>query len=270
MKRSTIIVSFVLVTFLVAGGVEFFCRYLENVLVVDTTTKTVKTGEMGLKKGQRNAAPQTRKPNVKVKTENYSIIIKRGLFGKIISKEPVKKNEPPPVLKKTTIDFTLLGTVTGKSSVQMAIVRDKKKKTQDIYYTGDAIGAALLKEVRRGKIILTVRGKDEILLMEELKSSPDVKRGGKPIKPKRYVRPKKRTAKVMDQASLEKFNEEILGGDDPEAFFEPPPYIPPKEQTGNEDDEEYDDDEDEDEETPPAALKKRKMTFKKSAVEVID
>ena len=264
-KRSTIIISFVLLTFFVAGGVEFFCRYLENALVADTTKNTATTGDVGLQTGRRNAAPQTYKSKVRVKTENYSIIVKRGLFGKIISKETVKKNEPPPVLKTTTIDFILLGTVTGEANVQIAIVKDKKKKTQDIYYQGDAIGTALLKEVRRGEVILTVRGKDEVLIMEELKSSSEGPASRPSSKSKPYVHPKKKTARIMDQASLPEFNEEILGGDDPEAFFEPPPYIPPTEQTGNEDENQ---DEGEDEETPPAAFSKRKMTLKKP--EVID
>ncbi len=256
LKRSTIIVSFVLLTFFVVGGVELFCRLLDNALVLDTAKNIAQTGEKGEAAGRRNSSPQTRKSNVKAKTENYAIITKRGLFGKIISKETVKKEEPPVVLKATSMDLILLGTVTGKLNQQMAIIKDKKKKTQDIYYKGDAIGAALVKEVRRGKVILTVSGKDEILIMEELKSPSGGNASNSPVKSRKYGRPKKKTAKVIrEQESFPGLDEEILGGDDPEAFFEPPPYIPPIEPTDNED-----------QQTPQAAFSRRKMVFKKSKV----
>lgn len=84
------------------------------------------------------------------------------------------------MLEATSLDLTLLGTISGGVNTQRAIIQDKRKRTQEIYYKGDAIGPALIKEILRGKVILTVRGKDEILLMKEPKSSPAKGKRGRP------------------------------------------------------------------------------------------
>ena len=172
-SRSSIIASFILVGLLVAGGVEFFCRSFRDALVVEKRVEqpALTTGTIALpvSKQQITGPEKGRRP---LATESYTIITKRGLFGKVKSVEvPEKKPDltPQPLLK-TTLNLTLLGTISGEGDVQRAIIFDKQGKNQDIYYKGDAIGSAVIKEVKRGEVILTVGGKDEILLMEELKS----------------------------------------------------------------------------------------------------
>ncbi|MBN4045896.1 hypothetical protein JYT94_00290 [bacterium AH-315-P11] len=68
-----------------------------------------------------------------------------------------------------------------------------------MYYKGDAVGSAIIKEVKRGEIILTVDGKDEVLLMKEPKSSqvpsrvmPPIRK--KTVKPSQVSAPKTQTA----------------------------------------------------------------------------
>ena len=190
-NRSSIIVSFILATLLAAGGVELFCRTLGQVLVADTQESSVTSEKTATKTFGARPSTRVRKAPKAKKKENYSIITRRSLFGKIEQKGIKKaKTAPSVALKATSLDLVLLGTISGAATVQRAIVQDKKKKTQDIYSKGDAIGSAIIKEVSRGKIILTVNGKDEILTMEELKSSqkpdkvrPAVRRKRKPPSP---------------------------------------------------------------------------------------
>lgn len=170
-KRSSIIVSFILVTCLVAGGVELFCRSLGQALVVDVPASVETQKNSGTTAPDQSFAAQVEKSTRTGQNENYSIITKRSLFGKTEQKET--KTEPPPEesLETTTLDLVLLGTISGDANTQRAFIKQQKNNSQDIYYKGDAIGSAIIKEVQRGKVILTVNGKDEILLMEELKSS---------------------------------------------------------------------------------------------------
>lgn len=172
-SKSSIIAAFILVSILAVGGVEFFCRSLGGALAVEkiVVQPAPTTASIALPVAKQQI-PGPGKAGKPLATENYTIIIKRGLFGKVKSgKVPEKKPDPTPVaLQQTTMNLTLLGTISGEGDVQRAIIFDKQGKTQDIYYRGDAIGAAIIKEVKRGEIILTVGGKDEILLMEELKS----------------------------------------------------------------------------------------------------
>ncbi len=203
LNRYFIIVSFILVTLLAAGGVELFCRNLGQALVTDNKlTKTTTNEKAAVKTPGKPPSTAVRRTQSVKKKENYSIITKRSLFGKIEQKEIKKTETPVAALKATSLDLTLLGTVSGDNNVQRAIIQDKKKKTQDIYYKGDSLGSATIKEVRRGKIILSVNGKDEILLMKEPKSSqiPD-KVKPPPIRRRKIAPPKEDNEQDIETAS---------------------------------------------------------------------
>lgn len=175
LNPSSIIASFVLVSLLVVGGVELFCRNIGQLLPVEQEVEVAAAAQ----ETGRKIVPRSRqtKPSVKGRNslagQDYAIITRRSLFGKLKSQEePVKVEQTPQPLQETTLNLVLLGTISGQGNVQRAIIQDKTKKTQDIYYKGDAIGSAIIKQVNRGAIIITVNGKDEVLRMEELKSSP--------------------------------------------------------------------------------------------------
>lgn len=174
-RRYSIILSFVLATVLAAGGVELFYRSLSQVLTDDKeVTKATRTRTTaGIKKTAntgRSAPPLLMKKGGQETKEDYTIIVKRSLFGKVKEKPVSKPPKPQQTLVPTSLDLVLFGTISGTADTQRAIIRDKKKGKQDIYYVGDAIKQAVIKEISRGKIILTVNGKDEILLMQESKS----------------------------------------------------------------------------------------------------
>jgi len=168
-KFLTILIPFILASLLAVGGSEFLCRKLDSILVADGQKTTEQKGQMqGVVPLYKSSLP-AKNVATKKRKENYTIITKRSLFGKTSQKKMVKKEEVAPVLRETSLDLILLGTISGSSNVQRAIIKDKKKRTQDIYYKGDSIGSAIIKEVKRAEVILTVNGKDEILKMEELK-----------------------------------------------------------------------------------------------------
>ncbi|MDD3815621.1 MAG: type II secretion system protein N [Desulfocapsaceae bacterium] len=121
-----------------------------------------------------DAAPNITAPGTggQKKRPDYQVILKRNLFGP--SKKETKTDKTTPSaadLAATSLDLTLLGTISGSPKNRRAIILDKKKKIQDIYFQGDMIQGALIKEIQRGKIILNRNGKDEILVPETPKTN---------------------------------------------------------------------------------------------------
>lgn len=180
LRRHSIILSFFLATLLAAGGVELFYRSLNQALTgtkEPARTKTAKTAVTGTKKvasGDKAAPLQLKKTPALTNKNDYTIITKRNLFGKVKEKPVVKPPEPKPepILTATSLDLVLLGTVSGTNNEKRAFIqaKEKGKQKQGIYYKGDTIQHARIKEINRGQIILTVNGKDEVLLMKESKS----------------------------------------------------------------------------------------------------
>ena len=104
---------------------------------------------------------------------DHQVILQRNLFAPPPPKnEPAEKVEIPVVdLAETSLELALLGTITGSSKNRRAIILDKKKKVQDIYFQGDVVQGALIKDIQREKVILTVKGRDEILVPDTSSSN---------------------------------------------------------------------------------------------------
>jgi general secretion pathway protein C len=99
----------------------------------------------------------------------FGVILERNLFG---SASPSAKIQPPEVKKErdesepqpATIKARLLGTVSGPDGLARAVMEDPDKKRQALYRVGDKIQGALIKEISRGRVIVRVRDRDEVLV----------------------------------------------------------------------------------------------------------
>jgi general secretion pathway protein C len=97
----------------------------------------------------------------------YKPIIKRNIFG---SGEDVSKEirtEEIENLQPTSLKLALLGTVSGNRQNTFAVIEEIDKKKQALYRVGDSVQGAIVKKILRGKVILRVEGRDEILTIEE-------------------------------------------------------------------------------------------------------
>lgn len=97
----------------------------------------------------------------------YKPIIKRNIFG---SGEDVSKEIPTEEiesLQPTSLKLALLGTVSGNQQNTFAVIEEINKKKQALYRVGDSVQGAIVKKILRGKVILRVEGRDEILTIEE-------------------------------------------------------------------------------------------------------
>ena len=102
----------------------------------------------------------------------YQSIITRDLFKTQQALKPGKSmGIDPDKLKQTSLNLKLLGTITdGESDGGYAVIEDVQKRKQGLYRAGDAIVNARIKAILRKKVVLSVDGKDEVLLMEEDKN----------------------------------------------------------------------------------------------------
>lgn len=107
------------------------------------------------------------------KSSNYQIIVARNIFEAVLEQDKVeaKEEQPAPEVEKepeeTTLKLVLHGTVSGTEGDARAIIVDEKEKRQDIYQIGDAVQGALITSIERGKVILTVKGKKQLLLLKD-------------------------------------------------------------------------------------------------------
>lgn len=159
------VIPFIIITILAIGGVEIF--YMIPFTRFMQTSRESKAQDAGTKIAAPVKSEQKKRPDPQ-------IILKRNLFGTPPKGANVQKTEQPAPdkLAATALELSLVGTITGLPNNRRAIILDKKKKVQSIYYQGDTVQGALIKEIQRGKIILNVNGKDEILVPETPKTNP--------------------------------------------------------------------------------------------------
>lgn len=98
----------------------------------------------------------------------YEAIGRRNIFGAVV--EPVAEKvevEKIEVLAPTSLKLVLLGTIAGDEESARAIIQDERERSQNIYRQGDTIQGAVIQMILRGKVVLRVGEKDEVLMMAE-------------------------------------------------------------------------------------------------------
>ncbi len=174
LKNVTRIIPFLIITLLCIGGTELFYNVAERYLFIGTGEAVTPREEKG---GSGQLSEKVKKH------KDYSVIAKRNLFQSFVEEpEPESSEEKAPViLEATRLDIALVGTIAGEDGKGRAIIRDKRGGKQDLYFTGDVVQGAEIKEIQRKKIILSFNGKDEILQMDE--SNGVSKRGAGGVSP---------------------------------------------------------------------------------------
>lgn len=99
----------------------------------------------------------------------HEIILSRNLFGSLTADE---KAEPPPpepseTAQPSSLDLVLKGTIVSAEGTERAVIMDKNNFSQDLYEQGDMVQSAIIKQITRGKVILTYNGIDEFLDMSD-------------------------------------------------------------------------------------------------------
>ena len=146
---------------------------LENWLKTNTPSavqRAVKTNQL--------SNPNTSTGSKKI---DYKIIVQRNIFSAVLD---VKDEKPPVIIDRkptdpSSLSLSLLGTIAGGQKEARAIIQNTKTKAQDMYQIGDAVENGIIKVIERGKVILQVRGRNEVLLIKKDKN-PSVQSTARP------------------------------------------------------------------------------------------
>jgi len=155
------IVPLLFITLFCVGCVEGGYRALEYFLVKGLVGK--------VSVAEQPPVQVVRKTEIVQQKHGYTIILKRNLFGPppAAKKNEVKVKDPAEDLETTTLKIVLKGTIDGEGGSKRAIILDKKSKNQELFQKGDGIQGAFVKEILRGKVILSYNGRDEVLVMSD-------------------------------------------------------------------------------------------------------
>lgn len=154
------IIPLLVITLCCVGAVELGYSILEYLLLRQPVEETVEPGTPAAKEGPVPAGTK----------RDYSIILTRNLFGQQFKTEDTPAAPAVDVaanLDRSGLEIVLVGTIGGSEGTHRAIILDKKSRKQDLYKEGDEVKGANIKEILRGKVILDVQGKEELLDMAE-------------------------------------------------------------------------------------------------------
>lgn len=102
----------------------------------------------------------------------YLEAINRGLFGAVQEPLDVSGEFEIEALEPTALNIALLGTVSGDRQSAVAVIEEIDKRRQSLYREGDTIQNTTILKILRGKVILRVGSKNQILTMEEKPTKP--------------------------------------------------------------------------------------------------
>ncbi len=109
-------------------------------------------------------------------TRDYKIIISRNIFQAALEAgEPGSLVAADDDLDETSLQLVLLGTVTGNKDDARAIIIDEKGKRQDLFRIGDSLQGATITRISRGKVVLEVNGRSEVLNIRDRKGGGSVR-----------------------------------------------------------------------------------------------
>lgn len=101
----------------------------------------------------------------------------RNIWGKNIfsTSGDSLKEEPVPLrfdeLSLTSLNCSLIGTITGEDGDGWAIIRDNDDTRQEMVTLGSDVKGARVVRIFKDKVVLNINGKDELLLMDMEESS---------------------------------------------------------------------------------------------------
>ena len=96
----------------------------------------------------------------------HSIVNEDNLLDTAAGMEIRSEKIDTQALKKTKLKLKLWGTITGNGVRVFAIIEEATRREQKLYRVGETIQNATIKMILREKVVLSVEGNDELLVIE--------------------------------------------------------------------------------------------------------
>lgn len=173
-----ILVRLLIIAGLVYAGVHLWYGVVEKRLQPTTPP----AGDESALVPQPPVAPQ--KPaEPQAAANDVQTILTRNIFKAV---QHAEEPAPAPAEEETDLDsmaqtqlrLSLLGTVTGKDEDGRAIIRDEHSKLEDLYRVGSEIQGAVISRIARGKVVLKVNNREEVLVLKEPEAGGAAPGGG--------------------------------------------------------------------------------------------
>jgi type II secretory pathway component PulC len=182
----SIVIRLIIITVLVYAGVHLWYGVVEKRLQERPPAKVAR-------QSQQVATNREQPAPVKSPVNDVQAIVERNIFqanrdgGETAATETADSELEN--LAQTQLSLVLLGTVTGGQNDARAIIRDEKTKLEDLYQVGSEVQGALISRIARGKVVLQVNGREEILVIKdrEEEGGASSKRMATPIMPAESV-----------------------------------------------------------------------------------
>jgi type II secretory pathway component PulC len=162
----SIVLRLAVIALLVYAGVTYWYDRVEERLQVQKPPEKNEQMDTPVKEKGRPASAE----------DDYRVILTRNIFqaGSESGDQPQTKVED---LAETKLHLALLGTVTGGRDDARAIIRDELSKLEDLYQTGSEVQGAIISRISRGRVVLQVNGREEVLTIRD-PANDDQGRGG--------------------------------------------------------------------------------------------
>lgn len=163
-------INIVFATLIVFFCVELFYQVV-SAKMIQASFSDKASLSISLKNSQFSKNSGIKSPKKHLST--YQSITNRDLFKtkNIIEKSDKQLSDLDlEKLKQTSMKLKLFGTITGEKGYAYAVIEETQKKKQGLYRQGDTIQDAEIKLILRKKVVLSVNGKDEILIMDDDKN----------------------------------------------------------------------------------------------------
>lgn len=160
----SIVIRLIVITILVFAGVRLWYGGVEKRLQEQAPPAKVAQQDAP-PEAARDAAPDT------APEDEVQVILGRNIFQATRAGGTAADNEQSESdiehLAQTQLSLSLLGTVTGSQEDARAIIRDDKTKLEDLYRAGSEIQGAVVQRITRGKVVLLVNGREEVLVIKD-------------------------------------------------------------------------------------------------------
>lgn len=175
-KLPSYFIHLLIITLVIILGVEGLCWKFRAYFTQNIISKQQATPSTTPK----DISPPPSTPLNTAQTES-TIILTRQLFGPSLGGSTIvtEPENTPAQPTMTDIDIVLMGTIGITHGEGKAIILDKQDNTQQIYQKGDAVRGIFIKEILRGRVLLSRNGKDGFLEMNEsMKYTPNLPTAG--------------------------------------------------------------------------------------------
>jgi type II secretory pathway component PulC len=160
----TLLIRLLIITLAVYAGVQLWYGNVEKRLQPQAPPET--TVQLEQEKNVQEEEVAEASP-----VDERKVILQRNIFqaGEEGAAAESSKEAESDIdqLEKTQLSLSLLGTVSGEREDARAIIRDDKTRLEDLFRVGSEIQGAIINRIARGKVVLLVNGREEVLVIKD-------------------------------------------------------------------------------------------------------